>query len=104
MRHAILAFALGALAAAARADAPWGDADPNEGKALHDKACISCHARMYGGDGSKIYTHDGRIITNRLELLQRVAACNSQVRAGWFPEEEASVAAWLNQRYYRFDK
>ena len=58
---------------------------------------------MYGGDGSKMYSRDGRMLSNKLELLQRVSACNAQVSAGWFPEEEGSVAAWLNQRYYHFD-
>lgn len=62
-------------------------------KALHDKACTSCHTRMYGGDGSKMYTRDGRMLSNKLELLQRVAACNAQVSSGWFPEEESAVAA-----------
>lgn len=88
---------------AALADDPWGQADPQAGKALHDKACISCHASQYGGDGSKIYTRSGRIVHNKRELLQRVATCNAMTRSGWFPEDEAA-AAWLNQRYYHFDK
>jgi hypothetical protein len=57
---------------------------------------------MYGGDGSKMYTRDGRMLSDRLELLQRVATCNARVSAGWFPDEEAAVAAWLNQQYYHF--
>lgn len=93
---------LAALPFAALAEAPWGDVDLKGAPALHDKACTSCHQRMYGGDGSKMYLRDGRVLSTRLELLQRVAACNAMVSAGWFPEEEASVAAWLNQRYYHF--
>ena len=57
-----------------------------------------------GGDGSKMYTRDGRVLSNQLELLQRVASCNAMVNAGWFPEEEGNVAAWLNQQYYHFEK
>ncbi len=88
----------------AQAEAPWGHAvDLQAAPELHQKHCVACHARMYGGDGSKMYTRDGQMLSNRLELLQRVAACNAQMNAGWFPEEEGSVAAWLNQRYYRFD-
>lgn len=88
----------------AQAGDPWGKADAALGKTLHDKACISCHAHMYGGDGSKMYTRDGRLLSNKLELLQRVAACNAMAHAGWSPEEEGSVAAWLNQEYYHFDQ
>ncbi|WP_371322903.1 cytochrome c [Dechloromonas sp. ZY10] len=82
--------------------APWGSADPQAGQARHEQSCVACHVRLYGGDGSKMYTRDGSLMTSQLDLLQRVAACNSQVQAGWFPEEEADVAAWLNQQYYRF--
>jgi len=84
------------------AEEPWGQVDLKVAPELHQKSCVACHARMYGGDGSKMYSRDGRMLSNKLELLQRVAACNAQVSAGWFPEEEASVAAWLNQHYYRF--
>lgn len=91
------------LASLARAEAPWGHVNLQAAPELHQKACVACHARMYGGDGSTMYTRDGRMLSNRLELLQRVAACNAQMNAGWFPEDEANVAAWLNKLYYRFD-
>lgn len=87
----------------ALAEEPWGKVDLKAAPELHQKSCVACHVRMYGGDGSKMYSRDGRMLSNKLELLQRVSACNAQVSAGWFPEEEGSVAAWLNQRYYHFD-
>ncbi|WP_428828235.1 cytochrome c [Azonexus sp. IMCC34842] len=87
----------------AQAEEPWGKVDLQAAKSLHDKACISCHTRMYGGDGSKMYTRDGRMLSNKLELVQRVASCNAMVSSGWFPEEENNVAAWLNQQYYHFE-
>ncbi len=93
---------LAALPAAAVAEEPWGKVDLGSAKALHDKSCVACHVRMYGGDGSTMYTRDGRMLSDRLELLQRVATCNARVSAGWFPDEEAAVAAWLNQQYYHF--
>jgi len=86
------------------AEDPWGNVDLQAAKPLHDKACTSCHIRMYGGDGSKMYTRDGRMLSNKLELLQRVASCNSSVNASWFPEDEGNVAAWLNQHYYHFEE
>lgn len=102
MRLPILA-SLALLSSAAWAEAPWGKVDLPAGQALHEKHCTSCHVRMYGGDGSKMYTRDGRMLSNQLELLQRVAACNSSVNANLFPDEEANIAAWLNQHYYHFD-
>lgn len=103
MRPSVLLLAA-LLSGTACAEDPWGKADPNLGKTLHDKSCIACHARMYGGDGSKMYTRDGRLVSNKQELLQRVATCNAMTKTGWLPEEEAAVAAWLNQQYYQFDK
>ena len=93
---------LALLPAVALAEEPWGKVDRKAGPELHQKACLSCHVRMYGGDGSKMYTRDGRMLSTQLELLQRVATCNAQVSAGWFPEEEGAVAAWLNDQYYHF--
>lgn len=93
-----------ALPLVAHADAPWGNADAAAGRALHDKSCPSCHVRLFGGDGSGIYTREERLLGSRRELLQRVATCNTQTRSGWFPEEEAEVAAWLNATYYHFEQ
>ena len=103
MRLPLIAL-LALLPIAAHAEEPWGKVDLQGAKALHDKACTSCHTRMYGGDGSKMYTRDGRLLSTKLDVLQRVASCNAMVSSGWFPEEEASVAAWLNQQYYHFKK
>ncbi len=91
------------FASVAHAEPPLGKVDLQAAPELHQKACAGCHIRMYGGDGSKMYTRDGRMLSTQLELLQRVGACNAQMNAGWFPEEEGTVAAWLNQRYYRFE-
>ncbi|PKO36583.1 MAG: hypothetical protein CVU33_17600 [Betaproteobacteria bacterium HGW-Betaproteobacteria-6] len=101
--HRLTLTSLALLSTAAYAEAPWGEVDLSIAPALHEKACTSCHTRMYGSDGSKMYTRDGRMLSNKLELLQRVSSCNATVSAGWFPEEEGSVAAWLNQRYYHFE-
>jgi mono/diheme cytochrome c family protein len=90
------------LSMSAFAAAPWGNADPKAGQAKHAEKCVACHVKMYGGDGSKMYTRDGRMLSTKLDILQRTAACNSQVQAGWFPEEEAEVAAYLNQHFYKF--
>ena len=76
--------------------------DPKSGQALHDKQCINCHAQRFGGDGSPIYTRAEHKVHSLAALHQRVTACSTQTDTGWSPQEEDNVAAWLNQRYYKF--
>lgn len=79
-------------------------ADAARGKVLHDKQCVTCHAKRYGGDGAQMYLRTDRLIRNRQALVQRVATCNAMLNAGLFPEDEEDIAAYLAQRYYKFDK
>jgi len=90
-----------ALCGAAPSFADDNKGDVKIGKTLHDKACISCHASKFGGDGSKMYTRADHKVTSQQQLSSRVKACNNNVGAGWFPEEESHVAAYLNATYYR---
>ncbi|MDP1525578.1 MAG: cytochrome c [Rhodocyclaceae bacterium] len=93
------------LAVAALTLATTGTAaDVARGKALHDKQCVSCHIKRFGGDGSEMYLRADRLIRDRKALGQRVATCNAMVNAGLFPEDEADIAAYLAQRYYKFAK
>ncbi|MFN3751925.1 MAG: cytochrome c [Thiobacillus sp.] len=96
-----LFIAAGAFATAAQA-APFAQGDPQAGKILHDKACISCHTGLFGGDGSKMYTRADRKTKTAQQLAARISGCNANTGAGWFPEDEAHVGAWLNQQYYKF--
>jgi cytochrome c len=93
--------AAAALSTAVHA-APFAQGDPKAGKALHDKACISCHVNLFGGDGSKMYTRADRKTKTAQQLAARISGCNANTGAGWFPEDEAHVAAYLNQQYYKF--
>lgn len=102
MKFIALFLATSLTSVAVLAATPWGEADPKVGAEHHAKACVACHVRLYGGDGSKMYTREARLLSSQLDILQRVATCNSQVKAGWFPEEEAEVAAYLNQQHYHF--
>lgn len=100
MKILIALIAAATLSTAVHA-APPAKGDPT-GKALHDRTCISCHANMFGGDGSKIYTRADHKVKTAQQLAARIAACNANTGAGWFPEDEAHVAAYLNQQYYKF--
>lgn len=91
-----------ALLAGGAHAAPFEKGNPAKGKVLHDKSCTSCHVGMYGGDGSKIYTRADRKTKTAQQLAARISGCNANTGAGWFPEDEAHVAAFLNQQYYKF--
>jgi cytochrome c5 len=101
MKIQMLVFAMAALSVTAQA-APFAQGDPKAGKALHDKTCVQCHAQMFGGDGSRIYTRADRKTRNAQQLATRISGCNVNTGAGWFPEDEAHVGAYLNQQYYKF--
>ena len=82
---------------------PFAKGDPKVGKALAEKSCNACHiSLMGGGDGSKIYTRSDRKVKSASQLEGRIRACNANTGAGWFPEEEEHVAAYLNATYYHF--
>ncbi len=75
--------------------APFDKGDPRVGKTLHDKSCLACH-------GTQVYSRADRKIKTPAQLAARISGCNANTGAGWFPEEEQHVAAYLNQTFYRF--
>lgn len=101
MRLPLTCLSLLLAAAQAHAD-PFAKGDPGIGKTLHDKSCLACHISIAGGDGSAIYTRPQRKVGNPQQLLSRIRICNTNSGAGWFPEEEMHVAAYLNLNYYHF--
>lgn len=100
MRNLLLLSAL-FITASAQA-APFEKGDVNKGKALADKQCVACHISMYKGDGSSVYTRADRKVKNATQLAARVSGCNANTGAGWFPEDEVDVSAYLNKTYYKF--
>lgn len=86
----ILGFTLAPLYAA-----PFDKGDAKAGKALHDKSCVACH-------GSSVYSRADRKIKTPSQLAARISGCNANTGAGWFPEDEQHVGAYLNQNFYHF--
>ena len=83
--------------------APFPKADPAAGAKLFDEAkCNGCHAQRLGGDGSGMFTRPDRKVKSSDALLKQVRACVTQLNVQWFPDEEEHVAAFLNQKYYKF--
>lgn len=81
---------------------PFAGGDAKKGKRLHDAKCTACHVSLYGGDGSGIYTRADRKVKSAAALASRISACNANTGAGWFPEDERHVGAYLNQTFYHF--
>jgi cytochrome c553 len=75
--------------------APFDKGDPGKGQALHAKSCTACH-------GTQVYSRPDRKIKTAGQLAARISGCNANTGAGWFPEEEQHVGAYLNQGFYKF--
>lgn len=101
----ILKIALASVLATGIAHAaPFSDGDAEEGQFLHAQHCVTCHAGKFGGeDGSDIYTRDDRRVTTASGLEQQITACTTMLNLALFPEDEAHIARYLNERYYKFE-
>lgn len=102
MQKFLATMTLLALAATAQA-APFANGNPASGKKLFDKfKCNSCHIDMVGGDGSGVFTNPERKVGNPAELTAQMKRCSSVVGTKISAQEEAHLAAYLNQTYYKF--
>ena len=98
-----LALILGAALANAALAAPFPKADPAAGAKLFEAAkCDACHAQRFGGNGSSAYTRSDHKVKSADALIKQVRACVTQLNVQWFPDEEEQVAAYLNEKYYKF--
>lgn len=106
-RLAALALAATFLAAAAAPQAqstpkPYASGDAAAGRTMVQKDCIACHARRFDGDATRIYTRPDRKVRTPAQLLAQVQVCNTELSLFYFPDDEASVAAFLDREHYRF--
>jgi len=97
----LLTIAAATGAAAQAPSAPVAEGDPAQGAAMTRKDCDGCHARRFG-DVAAAYTRLDRRVNTPAQLKAQIAVCNSQLGTGYFPDEEAHIAAYLNREYYRF--
>jgi hypothetical protein len=88
--------------ASAQQPKPFAGGDPAAGATLHEKDCVACHARRFGGDSTAIYTRADRKSTTPQKLRAQIAYCNAELGTRYFPEEEEHLAAYLNLHYYKF--
>jgi len=88
-------------ASVAYADDVLAGANAGRGKGLVEKSCTSCHASLFGGDGTKIYSRPDHKVKSLSQLVARVKTCNVNAGAGWQVQDELDAAAYLNQAFYR---
>jgi cytochrome c553 len=97
-----LASLLFLFTAAAQA-LPFAGGDAANGQKLFDKyRCNSCHEARVGGDGSAIFTRPNRTVRTADDLIVQMERCAGAIGKNLTPQEKQDIAAWLNQRYYRF--
>jgi mono/diheme cytochrome c family protein len=107
LRAAAASFALAGIAAAGLAWAqatakPYASANVIAGKVLAEKDCVECHARKFDGDATRIYTRPDRRVRTPGQLLAQVQYCATELSLGYFPEDEADIAAFLDREHYKF--
>lgn len=100
MNHCAKAVSILAVSAAFSLSAQASDVE--RGEQLHQDNCISCHVSMAGGDGSGLYTRADRQVGSYDSLVTQVNRCNVNLDVGWFDDEVEAVAAFLDDRYYKF--
>ena len=74
------------------------------GKLVQTHKCETCHQDKVYGPAGTIYLRKDRRVTTWPKLKSQVAACNTMLNTGLFPEEEESIAVYLNETYYKFAK
>ena len=97
----VAALLMGTTPASAQQPKAFANGDAKAGEALVQRDCIACHAQRFG-DATKMYTRADRKVRSPEQLLAQVRVCNVELKAGYFPDEEESVAAYLNRQFYRF--
>ena len=95
IRTAICLALLLPCAAIAAPNAPEGQ------KLVQSHKCETCHQEKVYGPVGTIYLRKDRKVTSWAKLKSQVAACNSMLNIGLFPEEEDHIAAFLNETYYK---
>ena len=77
-------------------------APAQNGKALHDAACLECHASLGGGDPYQLYQRDDRKVRSLQDLESRLQQCMRAADVSWDRDQQKAVVNYLNSRFYRF--
>lgn len=102
-RLLVAAIAAWSTAAGAEGTADgFRNGDATIGEPIASRDCNACHARRFEGDADRIYLRPDRKVRSAAQLMAQIRYCNTELGAGYFPDEEEHIAAYLNNRYYHF--
>lgn len=73
-----------------------------QGQALHDAACLQCHASLGGGNPYQLYQRADRKVKTLQELEKRVAFCMKAADVNWTKSQQQAVVQYLRAEFYRF--
>jgi cytochrome c5 len=74
-----------------------------KGKALHERHCKFCHARLTNKKPDQLYTRLNRRVQSYASLENKVLTCVNSLGIPWFEDEMANVTAYLNEVFYQFN-
>lgn len=101
----IIGFALSNTAQAIKEEPTEKSTVNEQGKALHDASCLSCHTSKYPDDPNKMYSREDRTIEDYKTLASRVQLCGTRaVETSWFDDEFEAVITYLNTEFYHFEQ
>jgi len=85
--------------------AVFSNGDAKTGEALFEQyRCNSCHIDKVGGDGSAIFTHPDRMVDGPDGLVRQMVLCSGAIGKTLTVQEQQHLGAYLDQRYYKFNK
>ncbi len=73
-----------------------------QGRALHDAACLQCHASLAGGNPHQLYQRSDRKVKSLDGLRKRVENCMLAADVSWNKTQQAAVVQYLQDNFYRF--
>ena len=79
-------------------------ANPENGKALHDARCRSCHTSIMNGEPDRIYTRENRRIHSLAGLRDQVSRCEANTGIRLDAQQTEDVIDYLNRQFYKFGR
>jgi mono/diheme cytochrome c family protein len=74
----------------------------DQGRQLHDGACIQCHASLTGGKPNSLYTRGDKMVRNKAALNKQVDNCAIAAGVSWNSTQKAAVVNYLSKQFYKF--
>ena len=81
---------------------PFPNGNAQAGQKIFDQyKCNSCHDKIMGGDGNKIFTRFDRKRNSPDGLIEQIGMCSGNVNAHFNAKETQDLASYLNI-FYKF--